>query len=122
MRHLLNTALLACALIGGSGRANAQAVRLTSARTPREVGQHLYREKVEIYWNDWRGVRTSDGSLGSADVYVEGSGKTAQFDGVVSFNCQNGKHYWKVASQTEPDIYVPRGAIDAARRAFCRNP
>ncbi len=44
----------------------------------------LYREPVEIYWNDWTGIKL----LGDK-AYISGQGKTVQFDGVVSLNCQS---------------------------------
>lgn len=54
---------------------------------------HLYRMKVEIYWNDYWGQLLS--SSGDPKIAITGSGKTAGFDGIVTLNCQNGLYAWQ---------------------------
>jgi hypothetical protein len=84
----------------------------------------LYREKVEIYWNDWTGVR-----LPNSKVYISGSGKTVTFNGVLQLNCQSASGYsWLTASSSygalgiserELNMIVPIQAVSAAFTVFC---
>ncbi len=84
----------------------------------------LYREPVEIYWNDWKGKK-----LSGSQAYISGEGKTANFEGIVSLNCDSGSGYsWITASnsrqhlgmsETEVSRVVPIQAISAAFTEFC---
>ena len=84
----------------------------------------LYREPVDMYWNNWTGVK-----LPERNAYISGFGKSAQFDGIISLNCNDAKHSWITASNsaietcmTESEInqIVPPQTISAAFRAFCK--
>lgn len=89
-----------------------------------EGGIYLYREPVEMYWNDWRGVAVNHLTTGQAEVYIEGVGKTAQFEGVLSINCSNGMNYWAAVGRIdegyaqEPSA-VPDLVIKRAVKIFC---
>lgn len=97
-------------------------------------GVFLYREPVERYWNDWVAyplmARERLPTAGQAELSVRGQGKTADFNGTLSINCENGKHYWKGAENlgnalTEDaalEEAVPAQAIASAARLFCRKP
>ncbi len=87
---------------------------------------HLYREPVEIYWNDWRGQR-----LPGNKVHISSEGKTVQFDGILELNCDSRTgHSWHAASNgysyngrsmTEAQIKetVPNRVMIAAYAVFC---
>lgn len=93
----------------------------------------LYREPVEIYWNDWTGhPLVSIDELPTkeqVDVVIYGTGKTVSFNGVVSMNCnEGGGHYWLTASQwngqellskAEIAKVVPEKVIKAVREVVC---
>jgi hypothetical protein len=88
---------------------------------------HLFREKVEIYWNDWSGVRVSGRKGGQVDVHVRAEGKTEDSDGTLSINCQSGSGYsWRTAASfgkplSEGDINraVPIQVVANAKKLFC---
>ena len=87
----------------------------------------LFREPVEMYWNDWTGMPLNRGTAGQIDVHILGEGKSQEFDGVVSLNCTTGSgFFWKEASvwgksASESDIAgaVPLVVISNARNLFC---
>jgi len=96
-----------------------------------EGGLFLYREMVEGYRNDWFGfpIMTGQYSITSqASVTVVGSGKTKDFIGNLSINCENGKHLWQSAgnfyeflpSENEADKIVPRPVLNNAIKLFCK--
>lgn len=95
-------------------------------------GVFLYREPVEIYWNDWIAfplmANTSIPTSGQARVTVIGEGKTATFVGNLSINCENGKHYWESAGsgsefltgEQEVKKIVPHSVVLNAVKLFCK--
>ena len=84
----------------------------------------LYREKVEIYWNDWVGK-----ALNHSKVYISGEGKTATFDGVIELNCDSSSGYSWITASTgydnintkESDLknIVPIQVVSAVFEEFC---
>lgn len=84
----------------------------------------LYREPIEIYWNDWTAFR-----LPNKKIYVSGQGTTVSFEGVLGLNCENGWGYiWRAAgnysndrSMTDEETrkIVPPQVISAAFKEFC---
>lgn len=85
----------------------------------------LYDQPVEgVYGNNWWGKSVSSGASGQIDVYITGEGKTADFVGVVSLNCDNvSGHNWKTASNFGTPVnvndIVPLGVVVNARKFFC---
>ena len=84
---------------------------------------YLYKEPIEMYWNDWKGKR-----LQRNDIYISGQGKTSDFHGIVHLNCDSGSGYsWVTASNfnnnclTEADFndIVPIQALSVAFQKFC---
>ena len=107
---------------------------LTSAATPElgaphEGGLFLFREPVEIYWNDWVAYPQGDRAATRAQpqVTIKSEGKTSSFDGVLTINCATGKFDWKevknfsVAVPREADVrkIVPVEVVKNATRLFC---
>ena len=84
-------------------------------------GIFLYREMIEMYWNDWLAYPMMDKSqlpsAGQVELSVKGEGKTADFSGILSINCQNGKYSWL----NSPDDEIPNRVIRNARSLFCLN-
>lgn len=92
---------------------------------------HLYREEVEIYWNDWRAVPVSDfePSVRSDEIRIEivGEGKTADFIGVLAINRMDDKVFWITGSHfgdelvsNDIDRFVPFEVKIRARERFAR--
>ena len=122
----LAAVLLASSALGGE----------TLSMTDPQVGMitsdghvFLYREPVEGFWNDWAGMRVNNPESKQANVYIEGSGKTANFHGVVSISCPRGYgHFWytgafggglQPATKAELKELVPKDVVVQARRFFC---
>lgn len=87
----------------------------------------LYREPVEIYWNDWTGIRVSKDR-----VRISAQGKTVDFKGVLSLNCRGASGYsWITANNkfgqgnitTDAQIskIVPVQVTLAASEEFCQD-
>lgn len=80
-----------------------------------EEGVFLYEEKIEIYWNDWwaHPLRSREhvARVRQAEVAITGEGKTVDFSGVISMNCENGKYFWKSASNFRRPL-VDKQAIE----------
>ena len=96
-----------------------------------EGGLFLYREPVEIFWNDWIGfpiMKTSAERTHQARMTVVGEGKTGEFIGNLSINCENGMHLWESAgkdleffsNEEQADQIVPRMVISNAVRLLCK--
>ena len=95
-------------------------------------GIFLYRESVEIYWNDWVSYPLMDRrnlpSDDQVELLIKGEGKTALFYGVLSINCNNGKYYWEgipsnngdALNESNINTIVPSQAIDNAIKLFCK--
>lgn len=95
-------------------------------------GVFLYRESVEMYWDDWIAFplmeKTSIPTPGQARLTLVGKGKTATFIGNFSINCENGKHYWESAanaseflvSEEQAEEIVPRTVVSNAVKLFCK--
>lgn len=99
----------------------------------RDDGIFLYEEKVEIYWNDWwahplQSRKTRD-KYGHADLTITGEGKTVDFRGIISMNCENGKFHWVTASNFGKSIegdsnismIVPKQVTKNIYKLFCRD-
>lgn len=108
-----------------SPRSHDQAPTLGSAFEGRKF---LYREMIEsVYWNDWSGSIVSNQETGQVDIYISGKGKTSNFSGVLSINCESKSgYYWKTASNfskplSAADIkeQVPIEIISRAKKLFC---
>ena len=88
-------------------------------------GVFLYRERVEMYWNDWIAYPLADmhslPSFGQVDLTIRGEGKTTSFDGVLSINCENGKHFWKGEVPRYAVEEVPNEVYKNAVSLFCRH-
>jgi hypothetical protein len=93
-------------------------------------GTYLFREPVEMYWNDWFGfpiMTPSSAGTRQVRLTVVGEGKSADFVGQLSINCSNGKFFWEIAAQfgtalpSEKAIndFVPGQVVSNARRLFC---
>jgi hypothetical protein len=89
----------------------------------------LYREPVEMYWNDWFGTLINNES-DQADVAIVAEGKTSDFTGVISMNCENGLYFWLTASLWRENVMnregyltradtVPEAVIAAVRYRYC---
>ena len=97
-----------------------------------EGGSFLYRQKVEMYWNDWIAYPLMDKATlptaGQARATVIGEGKTVSFIGNVSINCENGQYYWESAgsdsefltAEEQVDSIVPEPVISNAVKLFCK--
>jgi hypothetical protein len=89
----------------------------------------IYEEKVEIYFNLWSGIRVNDASADQATVYIKGEGKTVDFDGVMSINCEAMSGYswitgafWSGETPATEALYqenIPSEVISGARELFC---
>ena len=85
-------------------------------------GKFLYSEPVEgIYSNNWHGVALNDGN-GQAVVYINGEGKTVDFYGILSVNCENSNSYWISAKnfEVEDSSVVPQKVVMGAAFLFCK--
>lgn len=86
----------------------------------------LYEEKVEIYWNEWSGLAINDSAETSqAEILIRASGKTADFYGILSINCNNAKSFWISAvnygKPVEASQVVPQEVMMKASVSFCNN-
>lgn len=90
----------------------------------------LYREPVEGLWNDWHGQRATSDTANQPDVLITGLGKTADFTGVLSLNCEpGGGQFWKAAGHFGKPLLGAEGALlepvvpgivlEKARALFC---
>ena len=87
----------------------------------------LFEEKLEHpYSNGWSGM-LGKSEYGEADVYINSTGKSADFDGILSINCTGSNHTWKAAGiggeNANPNWVketVPREVFARARKAFCK--
>ena len=88
-------------------------VNSISANTPKlgdmvDGGVFLYREDVEIFWNDWIAYPLTDRSNlptpSQLNMTIIGEGKTVDFIGNVSINCNNGRYFWR--SAVNWDTYI----------------
>lgn len=98
---------------------------------PFDGGVFIYREAVDMYWNDWVAYPLQDKktlpSAGQVHLTIIGEGKTAVFIGNVSVNCKNGNYLWESASDSseiladETDIKsaVPFQVINNTIQLFC---
>lgn len=117
-------------MVAVSGLASAAGLPRVGAAAPNgEPGLFLFREPVEGFRNDWRGVRVNGHETGQADVFISGEGKTAIFVGVLSINCENGKSFWLTANDQyysspqqeleKETAVVPGKVINNAVKVFC---
>ena len=94
-------------------------------------GLYLYREPIEMYWNDWVAYPLLDRkdlpSHDQVEALIKAEGKTAEFYGVLSINCNNGKYYWKGTPSNFQDALnqaniistVPQQVVNNAITLFC---
>ncbi len=86
-------------------------------------GAYLCREKVETYWNDWYALNATQNTLD-----VHGEGKTTEFKGHLTINCDTGKHNWSKATDMDQQLtsntdiaeIVPLDVIKKAKRHICK--
>lgn len=91
-------------------------------------GIFLYREPVEIYWNDWILHPYASTEGGANQGVISGNGKTSFFVGILSVNCSNLKSYWRSASnynqflpsEDAADKIVPASALKNATNFICK--
>lgn len=141
MLGLLGLALSVHSFLGDlesakSGAAHARKVENKLETIESKVGQpynggvFLYEEPVEIYWNDWWAhplkSRADVKEYGQAEPTITGEGKTVDFVGLLSINCENGKHTWRgtqnfdrTLGEQETDEIVPPQVIKNAHKLFC---
>ena len=110
---------------------------LNADNTPRvdsdsNGGIFLYRESVEMYWDDWVSYPLMDRrnlpSNDQVESLIKGEGKTALFYGVLSINCNNAKHYWEgipsdggdALNDSNINNVVPNQVINNAITLFCK--
>jgi len=99
----------------------------TSAISDENNMLFLFEEKLEHpYSNGWSGMLGKI-EYGQADVYINSTGKSAEFDGILSINCTGSGHFWKAAGiggeNANPKWVkeaAPREVIAKARKAFCK--
>ena len=88
----------------------------------------MFTEPVEgPYFNSWSGTPLVIG--GQTDVYIHGEGKTVEFDGVLSMNCEaGGSQVWLAAgnffegeldSDALANRVVPAVVVTKARALYC---
>lgn len=99
---------------------------------PFDGGVFLYRESVEIYWNDWIAfplmAKTDIPTSSQARATVTGEGKSATFIGNLSINCESGKHFWESAgngseflsNEEQAEKIVPQSVVRNAVKLFCK--
>ena len=96
-------------------------------------GIFLLEEKIEIYFNDWWGhPHASDFEIqkyGQAELTVRGEGKTVDFTGTLSMNCENSRYFWKGGqdfqsplSDEEIEEIVPKQIYRNVYKLLCRAP
>ena len=112
-------------------------VNSISANTPKlgdmvDGGVFLYREDVEIFWNDWIAYPLTERSNlptpSQLNMTIIGEGKTVDFIGNVSINCNNGRYFWRSAVNwktyvTEEEVLaetVPEEVILRSISLLCR--
>lgn len=94
-------------------------------RSTYQDGTFLYEDKLEgVYSNFWTAYLLRH--TPSPELTIRGEGKTIEFSGVISLNCESGGYYWETSSdfqnplsESETKKVVPIQAIRAARRIFC---
>lgn len=90
----------------------------------------LYEEPIEMYWNNWWAHPLSSDSqrkmLGQAELTITGEGKTVDFVGTLSMNCENGKYSWRGTENFQQRLngrevveLVPRQVIKNVHKLFC---
>lgn len=89
----------------------------------------LHDQPLEgVYGNNWWGTAVSSADTGQINVYIHGEGKTVEFDGIVSLNCESASgYYWKTASNFETPVkkaemreILPKKVLQNARKLFCK--
>lgn len=110
--------------VGGDLRAEIKA--LEDKIGDRQGGRvFLLEDRIEgVYSNFWYAHPISKTS--QAELTVIGEGKLADFVGLLTMNCENGKYFWKSSSnwsdnisETEADATVPEQVIRNIYRLFC---
>ena len=96
-------------------------------------GIYLYNEPVEAdYTNDWVAFPLMEPrkfpTTGQADATIRGEGKSVDFIGNISINCENGKHSWQsggnfidfLTSSEAVDEVVPEIVIRKTINLLCK--
>lgn len=96
-------------------------------------GIFLFEEPIEQagYFNEWWAHEVSSESeieqLGQVEVSIRGDGKTVDFTGLLSMNCENGKNFWRGTQnfntpldEEEVNETVPKQVIRNVYKLFCR--
>lgn len=127
MKLLISTILSVC-LVAISFAAHAEKPKVGASI---EGGTFLYWEDVEVYWNKWIGFPTMTESAPGTDqarITIVGEGKSADFIGNLSLNCENNKFFWRSAGSFDEFLLnekaandiVPKQVIDNALKQFCK--
>jgi hypothetical protein len=103
-----------------------------SALASAEAGVELYKEQTDSYYfNSWIGYKLapvdSGNDTGQVEAAILGEGKDISFRGIVSINCENGKHFWEggfnanefLKSDSDVDAVVPLKVVRGAKKKFC---
>ena len=96
-------------------------------KSPIQERKLLFRQPVELYWNDWFGtlIRKDEGET---IVLVESEGKTSEFNGILSHNCSaSDKYFWKSASDygnaidlsVDDAVNIPKEVVNKVFEDFC---
>ncbi len=87
-------------------------------------GIFLHRESVEMYWDDWVAYPMLDRkdlpSNGQVTLAINGEGKSVNFNGILSINCENGQNYWEAANADAPEEHIPVAVNNNAVSLFCK--
>lgn len=87
-------------------------------------GVFLHREPVEMYWDDWVAYPMMDRkdlpSDGQVILAINGEGKSVNFNGILSINCEDGQNYWEAANADTPDEHIPVAVKNNAVSLFCK--
>ena len=63
--------------------------------TPHEGGLFIFREPVEMYWNDWVAYPRDDKAavLDQPEATIKADGKTVSFNALLKINCKTRKTF-----------------------------
>ncbi|MCG7495227.1 hypothetical protein [Thalassobius sp. Cn5-15] len=87
----------------------------------------LFKENIELFWNEWWGTLVGEKSTGTLTLVIEGEGKTVQLIGILYMNCSNGKASWELIKNwangdpNDPNAVneVPTEVYSNANLVFC---
>ena len=82
----------------------------------------VYAEQLEgVYGQNWFAQVLGDRTGSGVEVYVVGDGKTGDFFGIISVDCQTPRYSrWLATGGYVPDHQIPSEAILRIRNLACR--